>query len=86
MNAILIPPELEQYAAEAVAAGHYRDMADVVRAGIEMLLRRDQARAELLASVVAARDEADRVGYLSADDVATHVRETIARKTAATPA
>lgn len=75
-----LPPELEQFAAEAVAAGRYRDTAEVVRAGVELLRRRDQARAELLASVVAAKNEGDRDGYLTADDVATRVRETIARR------
>jgi len=78
--------DVERFAAEAVAAGHYRDRADVVRAGLELLLRRDQARSGLLASVIAARDEADRVGYLTGDEVAAHVRESIARRNTAAPA
>jgi putative addiction module CopG family antidote len=83
MDGIALPPDLEQFAAEAVAAGHYRDTAEVVRAGVELLRRREQARADLLASVIAAREEGDRDGYLTADEVATHVRETIARRTGA---
>ena len=84
MDGIALPPDLEQFAAEAVAAGHYRDTAEVVRAGVELLRRREQARAALLGSVLAAREEGDRVGYLTADEVAAHVRDTIARRTAGT--
>jgi putative addiction module CopG family antidote len=83
MDGIALPPDLEQFAAEAVAAGHYRDTAEVVRAGVELLRRRELGRAALLASVLAAREEADRSGYLTGDEVAAHVRETIARKTGA---
>jgi putative addiction module CopG family antidote len=83
MDGMSLPPELEQFAADAVAAGHYRDTADVVRAGVELLRRRDQARAELLASVLAAKEQGDRDGYLNADEVAAHVRETITRRTGA---
>jgi len=81
MDGIALPPDPEQFAAEAMTAGHYRDTADVVRAGFELLQCREQARAELLASVLAAREEGDPVGYLSADEVAAHMRETIARTT-----
>ena len=49
-----LPPELESYAAEAVAEGRYRDRADVVADAIGLLRRRDGARADLLASVHAA--------------------------------
>jgi len=83
MDGITLPPDLEQFAAEAVAAGHYRDTAEVVRAGVELLRRREHARAELLASVLAAREEGERAGYLTADEVAAHVRETITRRTGA---
>ena len=80
---IALPPDLEQFAAEAIAAGHYRDTADVVRAGVELRRRRELARADVLASVLAAREEGDRSGCLTADEVAARVRETIARWTGA---
>ena len=80
MDGITLPPDLEQFVAEEVAAGHYRDLDDVVRAGVDLLRQRAQARAELLASVLAAQEEGDRVGYLTGDEVAAHVRGTIARK------
>ena len=82
---VTLPPELEQFAAEAVAAGRYRDTAEVVRAGVDLLRQWDAMRAELLASVLAARDEGDRDGYLTGDEVAARVRATIARRST-TPA
>ena len=80
---VTLPPELERFAAEAVAAGRYRDMAEVVAAGVQLLEQRDRARAAFAASVIDAQQEAERVGYLTGDEVAERVRATIARKTSA---
>ena len=80
MDNVTLPPELERFAAEAVAAGRFRDVSDVVAAGVSLLQRQEQARAELLASVLAAKEESDQDGYLTGDEVAERVRETIARK------
>lgn len=74
-----LPLDLEQFAAEAVAAGRYRDVGEVVAAGIGLLRRQDAARAELLASVVAAEKEGDRLGYLSVEDVEREMDEVITR-------
>ena len=81
MDDVTLPPELERFAEEAVAAGRYRDLSDVVAAGVSLLQRQEQARAELLASVLAAKEESDREGYLTGEEVATRVRATIARAT-----
>ena len=83
MDAVTLPPELERFAEEAVAAGRYRDLSDVVAAGVSLLQRQEQARAELLASVLAAKEESEREGYLTGDEVAERVRATIARATTA---
>jgi antitoxin ParD1/3/4 len=85
MDSVILTPELEQFAADAVAAGRYRDIADVVRTGIDLLRQRDAARAALLDSVLAAQAEGDRDGYLTGDEVAARVRATIARRST-TPA
>jgi putative addiction module CopG family antidote len=79
-----LPPDLARFAEEAVAAGRFPDVAAVVAAGVGLLQRREQARAELLASVLASKDEAERDGCLAGDEVAERVRATIARKTNAT--
>ena len=80
MNAVTLPPELERFAAEAIAAGRYRDESDLLAAGVSLLQRQERARAELLASVLAAKEESDRDGYLTGDEVAERVRATIARR------
>ena len=84
MDAVTLPPELEQFAAEAISTGRYRDLSELVSAGMRLLQRQDEARAELLASVLAAKQESDREGYLTGDEVAERVRATIARKASAT--
>ena len=69
MNGVILPPDLEQFAAEAVAAGRYRNVGEVVAAGVG-LLRRTQARQEeLLASVTAAEAQGERHGFLTIDEV-----------------
>lgn len=83
MDDVTPPPELEQFAEAAVAAGRSRDVSAVVAAGVRLLQRKDEARAELLASVLAAKEESDREGYLRGDEVAERVRATIARKASA---
>ena len=83
MDSVTLPPDLERFATEAVAAGRYRSVSDVVAAAVTLLQRHEQARAELLASVRAAKEESDRDGYLTGDEVAERVRATIARRVTA---
>jgi len=80
MDNVSLPPELERFAEEAVAAGRFRDVSAVVAAGVSLLQHQEQARAELLASVLAAKEESDRDGYLTGDEVAERVRATIVRR------
>lgn len=49
MDAVTLPPELVQYAAEAVAAGRFRDVSAVVTAGVSLLRRQEQGRAGFIA-------------------------------------
>ena len=85
MDEVMLSPELERFASEAVAAGRFRDLAHVVQSGVSLLQRQEQARADLLVMVLAARDEGVRDGYLTGDQVAQRSRATIARRNA-TPA
>ncbi len=80
MDDVTLPPELERFAEEAVAAGRFRDVSAVVAAGVSLLQRQEQARAELLASVLAAEEEADRDGYLTADDMMARVEARLAQR------
>lgn len=77
-----LPPELEQFAADAVASGRYRDRADLVAAGVNLLRRQEAARAALLASVLAAQEEGDRDGYLTGDDLLARVEARLAGRDA----
>lgn len=80
MDDVTLTPELERFATEAVAAGRYRDVSDVVRAGVSLLQRQEQARADLLASVLAAEEEAEREGCVSGDEMLARVRARLAEK------
>jgi putative addiction module CopG family antidote len=80
MDNVTLPPDLERFAAEAVAAGRYRDVSAVVAAGVSLLQRREQARAEFLASVLAAEAEADHDGCVTGDEMVARVRARLAEK------
>ena len=69
MNHVTLPLELERFAAEAVAAGRYRDVAEVVAAGVSLLRSQEAMRAEFVASLEAAEAESERDGWHSALDV-----------------
>ena len=69
VDAIVLPPDLEQFAIQAVASGKYRDTADIVRTGIDLLRRRDTARAAFLASLEAAQRDSEQTGFHHLDDV-----------------
>jgi antitoxin ParD1/3/4 len=80
MTSVALPPELERFAAEAVAAGRYRDVSEVIAAGVSLLQRQEQARAELLASVIKAQEEADREGCVTGDEMVARIRARLAEK------
>jgi putative addiction module CopG family antidote len=50
MDALRLPAELEHFAAEAIASGRYRDMSEVITAGLSLLRRAEAARAAFNAS------------------------------------
>ena len=79
MTDVTLSPEQERFAADVVASGRYRDLAEVVGAALEGLKTFEAQRAALLASVLAARDEAERDGYLSSDELIERVEAQIAR-------
>lgn len=69
MDSVFLPPDLEQFAAAAIAAGRYRDVGEVVAAGVGLLRRAEAQREDLLASVMAAEAQAERDGFLTIDEV-----------------
>ena len=77
MDDVTLTPELERFAAEAIAAGRYRDLEDVVRTGVGLVRQLEAERAGLLAALREAEAEADRVGCVSLDRVDAGMREAI---------
>ena len=73
MNNLTLPPELERFVAEMVAAGRYRDLADVVAAGVRLLQRAETARAEFNASLEEAEAESEQFGFCTIDEVHTQM-------------
>ncbi len=69
MDTITLPPELEPFATEAVATGRYRDVSDLVAAGLSLLQRQEHARAAFARSLEEAEAESGRDGWHSLDDV-----------------
>ena len=69
MNAVTLPPDLERFADDIVAQGRYRDVAEVVAAGVSLLRRQEAARVEFVASLEAAEAESDREGWHTIDEV-----------------
>ena len=69
MNDVTLPPELERFAEEAVAAGRFRDVSDVVAAGVSLLQRQEQARSAFNASLEAAEAEGERDGFFTIEEV-----------------
>jgi putative addiction module CopG family antidote len=69
MDTVTLPQDLEQFAAEAVAAGRYRDMSEVLAAGVALLRQAEAEVAEFVRTLDDAQAEADREGCRAVDDV-----------------
>jgi antitoxin ParD1/3/4 len=82
MNDVTLSPELERFAAEEVAAGRYRDISEVVRAGLSLLQRAEAEVAEFVSSLEHARVEGERDGLLTAEQVEQRVQAAIKDATA----
>ncbi len=73
-----LPPELERFANEAIAAGRFRDVAELVASGVSLLQRQEQARSAFITSLEDAEAEAERDGWHSLDDVLAETDTIIA--------
>ena len=69
MNAVTLPPDLERFADEVIAKGRFRDVDEVVRAGVSLLQRAEAERAAFEASLDSAIAEGERDGFLTLDEV-----------------
>ena len=75
---VSLTPELQQFAEACVASGHYENVSAVAQAALRMLQGREQWKAELLASVLEAKAEGERDGFLTIEDMETQVRAALA--------
>ena len=73
-----LSPELERFADAAVAAGRYRDRAELVAAGVALLQRAEDEAAAFVGSLEDARAEGEQDGFLTAEQVEARVRASIA--------
>ena len=80
MDGVTLPPELEEFAAEAVASGRYRDREELVVAGVGLLQRQERARTSFVASLEAAEAESEREGWHGLEDVLAEADQIIAAK------
>jgi putative addiction module CopG family antidote len=70
MNAVTLPPDLEHFAEDiGVAKGRFRNVAEVVRAGMTLLRRAEAERAKFVVSLDGAIAEGERDGFLTVDEV-----------------
>ena len=69
MDDMTLPPKLERFAAEAIAAGRYRDKAELLAAGVDLVRRLEAERAAFVASLEAAEADTEQNGTLSLDEV-----------------
>jgi putative addiction module CopG family antidote len=69
MDSITLTPELEQFAEEAVAAGRYRDVSEVVQAGVALLKQAEAEVSAFVSSLEEARAEGEQDGFLTAEEV-----------------
>jgi putative addiction module CopG family antidote len=80
MDSISLPPDLEQFATEAVASGRFRDRDEIVRTGVGLVRRREQARAAFIASLEAAQREGEQNGFHEIEDVLAELDAIIAEE------
>jgi putative addiction module CopG family antidote len=69
MATVTLTPDLERFAANAVANGRYRDIGEVVQASVSLLQRAEAERVAFVASLEAAEAESERDGFLTADEI-----------------
>ena len=78
MNSVVLPPELESFAAGAVVSGRYRDMSEVLAAGVRLLQRQEEACAAFVASLEDAETESERLGFCTLEDIDAEMTGIIA--------
>ncbi|HYF06698.1 MAG TPA: type II toxin-antitoxin system ParD family antitoxin [Acetobacteraceae bacterium] len=69
MTVVTLTPEQERLAQAALATGRYGDTDAVIDAALRLLEEQERERAAFVASIHAARERAEREGYVSLEEV-----------------
>jgi len=79
MDPVTLPPDLQRFAEEAVAAGRFQNLSEVAAAGVALLRQHEveQAAAAFEASLEAARAEADRDGWVTLEEMSAEMRRIV---------
>jgi putative addiction module CopG family antidote len=69
MATVTLTPEQERFAADAGAQGMFRDLDEVVRAGLDLVRRAAEERAAFIASLEEAQAEGESEGFITIDEL-----------------
>ena len=72
-----LTPELERFARQCVADGHYNNLSEVVRSALRLLRDYEEQRRAFTASLIEAEKEADRDGTVTLDQVSAEMQAII---------
>ena len=72
-----LTPELERFARECVSDGRYNNVSEVVRDALRRLQEAEERRRAFTKSLDDAVAEAERDGWISAEDVLTEMDRVI---------
>lgn len=72
-----LTPELERFARQCVEEGRYNNVSEVVRSALRMLQDAEDRKKAFMATLEAARAEADRDGWVSAEDALAQANAAI---------
>ncbi len=73
-----LSPELERFAKQCVEDGRYNNVSEVVRSALRMLQDAQDRKTAFMAMLEAAREEADRDGWVTIEEASAAARAAIA--------
>lgn len=73
-----LSPELERFARQCVEDGRYNNVSEVVRSALRMLQDAEERKKAFMAMLEAAREEADRDGWITIEEASAAARAAIA--------
>lgn len=79
-NNVHLTPELERFAKSCVTSGRYNSVSEVVRSALRLLQEAEERRARFARMLDEVREEAEREGHHSVDEVLAEVDEILDRR------